>query len=115
MNLSELDDFYVRNYSIGYLNPVGDENHSSFEKKLILISLICYITYKTKLKNPDVTHYQVISKLSQNLGLPDEFIKGLSIICKDFSYGCSDFPTFGLKGNDIVKEVREILRTYLPF
>ena len=54
-------------------------------------------------------------KLNKNLALPDEFIKGLAIICEDFSYQCTDFPTFGLKGQDIVKEAISILKTYMPF
>lgn len=54
-------------------------------------------------------------KLSDKLGLPDDFIKGLSIVCEDFGYQCTDFPNFGLKGQDIIKEIRGILNSYLPF
>ena len=54
-------------------------------------------------------------KLADKLGLPEKFLIGLSIICKDFSYQCTEFPTFGLKGQDMVKEVRAILGTYMPF
>jgi hypothetical protein len=54
-------------------------------------------------------------KLADKLGLPENFIWALAIICKDFSYQCTEFPTFGLKGQDIVKEIRGILKTYLPF
>jgi hypothetical protein len=54
-------------------------------------------------------------KLSKNLGLPDEFIKGLAIVCEDFSYDCTDFPTFGLKGQDVIKEAVSILKSYIPF
>ena len=54
-------------------------------------------------------------KLSKNLGLDDNFIKGLAIVCEDFAYQCTDFPTFGLKGQDIIKEVISILKSYLPF
>jgi hypothetical protein len=114
MTFKELDKFYSENYSIGYLKS-DISSRSPFENRLVLISLICHITYKTKLKNPDVTHYQVVVKLADKLGLPDKFIWGLAIICHDFSYGCSEFPTFGLKGQDMVKEVRGILKTYLPF
>lgn len=114
MTFKELERFYTDNYSIGYLNA-SPSTRSPFENRLVLISLICHVTYKTKLKNPDVTHYQVIMKLSDKLGLPDKFIQALSIICKDFSYQCTEFPTFGLKGQDIVKEIRGIFKTYLPF
>ena len=83
--------------------------------RLALISLICYVTYKSKLKNPDTTHYMIIMKISKNLGLPDEFIKGLAIVCEDLSYDCTEFPTFGLKGKEIVNKIVEILRSYVPF
>lgn len=117
MNFEELKKFYSENYSIGYyLNPSPSEGESIFEKKLILISLINYITYKTKLKHPSTTYYEIIVKLSKNLGIPDSFKQGLAIVCEDLAYGCDgDFPTFGLKGNDIVKKAVDILKTYVPF
>lgn len=115
MNFDELKRFYSEHYSLGYLNLPATKEHSSFERKLILISLINHITYKTKLKNPSITHYEVIMKLSKNLGLPEEFLMGLAIVCEDFGYNESEFPTFGLQGQDMVKEIVLILKTYLPF
>ena len=114
MKYKELQQLYSDHFSIGYLNS-SQSTRSPFENRIVLISLVCYVTYKAKLKNPDATHYQILMKLSDKLGLPDNFIKGLSIICEDFSYQCTDFPVFGLKGNDIIKEIRAILSTYLPF
>ena len=113
MNFNELKRLYNENFSLGYIN--SGHNRSAIEERMVLISLICYITYKAKLKNPDVSHYEIVMKLSKNLGLPETFIKGLSIICEDFSYSCTDFPTFGLKGNDIIKESISILKSYIPF
>jgi hypothetical protein len=110
---NELRRIYSDNFSLGYIN--SGNNRSSIENRFVLISLIDYITYKSKLKNPDTTHYEIIMKLSKNLGLPDEFIKGLAIVCEDFSYDCTDFPTFGLKGQDIIKEAISILKLYVPF
>jgi hypothetical protein len=113
MNFDNLRHFYVENYSLGYIN--SGNGRSSIENRFVLISLIDYLTYKTKLKNPDTTHYSVIMKLSKNLGLPDNFIKGLAIVCEDFSYYCTEYPTFGLQGQDIIKEVVSILKSYMPF
>ena len=115
MNFEELRRFYFEHYSLGYLNLPESDGHSPFERKLILISLINYLYAKNKPKSPDLTYYSLIYKLSKNLGLPDNFIKGLAIVCEDFSYSCSDFPTFGLKGQEIVKEVVSILKSYMPF
>ena len=113
MTFNELRRFYNENFSLGYID--SGHNRSAIEERFVLISLIDYITYKAKLKNPDTTHYQIIMKLSKNLGLPDDFIKGLSIVCEDFAYSTSDFPTFGLTGKDIINEVQEILKGYFPF
>ena len=115
MKYKELENIYKDVFSIGYLNPAPTSTMTSFERKLELISLICYVTHKMKMKNPDTTYYQVVMKLSDKLGLPDKFLIGLSIVCKDFGYSCSEFPTFGLKGQDIIKEIRGILSSYLPF
>ena len=113
MKFKELQQLYSENFSLGYIN--AGNNRSSIENRFVLISLVDYITYKAKLKNPDVTHYEIIMKLSKNLGLSDNFIKGLSIVCEDFSYQCTDFPTFGLKGQDIIKEAVAILKSCMPF
>jgi len=117
MNFEELRRFYFEHYSLGYLNLPESDGHSPFERKLILISLINYLYAKNKPKNPDLTYYSLIYKLSKNLGLPDNFIKGLAIVCEDFAYGnkSEEFPTFGLKGKDILKEIQNILSTYFPF
>ena len=116
MNFNELKRFYSEHYSLGYLNLPATKEHSSFERKLILISLINHITYKTKLKNPSITHYEVIMKLSKNLGLPEEFLMGLAIVCEDFAYGnTGGCPTFGLEGKKILEEIIEVLKSYVPF
>ena len=116
MNFEELRRFYSENYSLGYLNLSESDGHSVFERKLILISLICYLYDKNKSKNPDLTYYSLIYKLSKNLGLSDDFIKGLAIVCEDFAYGNKgNFPTFGLEGKKILEEIISILKTWMPF
>lgn len=115
MNFNELRRFYAEYFSLGNLNLPATKEHSSFERKLMLISLINYVVEKNKAKNPDLTHYTLLYKLNTNLGLPDDFIKGLAIICEDFSYNSHDFPTFGLEGKKILEEIISILKNYLPF
>lgn len=114
MNFNELKEFYSEHFSIGNIN--GSEKRSSIENKFILISLICYLYYKNKPKLPDLTYYALVCKLSKGLGLPEEFLRGLAIVCEDFGYGTyGDFPTFGLKGKDILNEIVSIFKCYLPF
>ena len=113
MNFKELQQLYSDNFSLGYINT--GHGHSAIEERFILISLICYVYNKNKHKNPDLTYYSLIYKLANNLGLPDDFLKGLSIVCEDFAYQSNDFPTFGLEGKEILKRIVEILKSYCPF
>jgi hypothetical protein len=116
MSFDELKRFYSEHFSLGYLALSESNGNSPFERKLILISLICYLYNKNKPKNPDLTYYSLIYKLSKNMGIPDDFIKGLAIICEDFAYGNNgNFPTFGLEGKMILNEINSILKSFLPF
>lgn len=103
----ELQSIYSRYFSLGSLS-------SSFTEKMALISLVCYITEKLKAKKPDVTHYQIIRKLAYP-ALPEDFIKGLAVVCSDFAYYAKDFPTFEIKDKDIPKKITELLDRYVPF
>lgn len=115
MNFNELRRFYSEHFSLGYLNTISDDKFTSFEKRIILISLICYVVEKNKPKNPDMSPYYLLYKLNEKLNLPDEFIKGLAIVCEDFSYNEHNFPTFGFEGKQILDKIVSILRTYVPF
>lgn len=108
MNYNELKSFYNKHFSLGYLN-------TDIKNKFALISLVCEVTRLSKLKNPGVTHYQILAKINESVGLPDEFIDSLSIICEDFAYGCKEFITFGLKPKEFVTNIKSILSTYVPF
>ena len=104
----ELEQIYSRYFSLGYINV-------DINTKFALISLICWVYFHLKEKNPDVTYYQIVYKRSQGLGLEDDFIKGLSIVCENFGYGCKTFPTFNIEQKDMVKTIRNILAKFMPF
>ena len=108
----ELQETYATYYSLAGLN-------TSLENKFGLISLICFLTKQAKRKNPDVTCWQVIRKITEN-DLPSKdlelFHRGLSIICEDFMQHTTDFLTFDMKtSKDMINKIREILSTWLPF
>ncbi len=105
---NKLERTYNDYFSLGHLN-------CSFKNKMALISLICHLTHKLKLKKPDVTHYRVIAKLADGKGLPDSFIKALAIVCNDFSYGCTEFITFDMQDKEMVPVIKNILDSYMPF
>ena len=107
MNYSELEDIYKKYFSLGYMN-------TDVNTRFALVSFICYITKKLKSKHPNVTYYQVVYKLAEDL-IPEDNIKGLAILCEDFAYGCTEFPTFGIEDKKIPGKIKEILRNWLPF
>lgn len=107
-SFNDLKQLYYDKFSIGYLN-------TDISNKFALISLIDYLTYRAKQKNPDVTYYKIISKLCEGLGIPLDFIKRLSIICEDFGYNCTEFPTFNIEDKKVVSTIKSILKTYVPF
>lgn len=104
----ELTDIYNEYFSLRYL---GDK----FENKAMIISLTCYVTQKAKMKKPGINCYVVLRQVAKELSLPDKFIEGLSIICENLMYGTKEFPTFGLKKEEIIPTMKQILNNYLPF
>lgn len=108
MKFNELKEFYNKNFTLGYLN-------TSVDYKFALISLVCYIYRSIKAKNPDATYYSVLMAINKTENLPEDFIKGLAIICEDFAYGAKEFPTFDVKPKDMVNYVKSILKSYVPF
>ena len=105
---SELSNIYKKYFSLGSL---GD----NINLKFALISLLGYLVYNLKKKNPDITYYEVTYKLAEKTGLDDDTIKAIAIITEDFSYGCTDFPTFDCKNKDIPSKIRDLMCKILPF
>lgn len=95
-------------FSLGYIN-------SDINEKLALISLIGYTVMKLREKKPDVTYYQVVRKIAEGTGIREDFLWAIAIIAEDFSYGCKDFPKFGLKDKEIIPKIKDILNKYMPF
>ena len=62
LSYKEMLRIHSKLFSLGFLD-------ADFKTKMALISLICYITYKAKMKKPDVTHYQIVQKLANGKGL----------------------------------------------
>lgn len=103
----DLNKIYIENFSLGYLGK-------DISTKFALISLICYLTYKSQNKDPTITYTRVVSSLSKDL-LSKEEQESLAIICSDFGYGCTEFPTFGIQDKYIPTKIKEILSSKLPF
>ena len=104
----ELKDIYTSYFSLGKIA-------SNVNEKFALISLIGYIVYNMRKKKPDVSYYEVVFKLTEGLGFSDQEIKALAIIVEDFSYECTEFPTFDLKPKEMPGKIREILSKKMPF
>lgn len=107
LSLRELNDIYSNRFSIGYMD-------SDMSTKLAFISLVCYLKFKLQDKKPGITHYDIIKQLSEK-HLPEDKIRGIAVVCDDLSYGCSQFPTFGLGDKEIPNKIKEIISKYVPF
>ena len=108
---SDLKAIYERYFSLG---GIAGEIDNKFD----LISLICLLTDNQKKKNPDITCYEVIEKITAKgkNKLPEPYIFGLSIVCEDFRKGSESFNNCGLKsGKEMVEKINEILDKWLPF
>ena len=104
----ELESFYNKYFGLGKIA-------SNINEKFALISLIGYIVYNMRKKKPDVSYYEVIYKLAEGTGLSELEIKALAIMVEDFSYECTEFPTFGLKSKEMTEKIKEILSKKMPF
>ena len=109
MTYEEMKDIYNENFSLGYLNV--DVNN-----KFAVIALTCHLTMKAKQQKPDITPYKILMQITAKDPLPEKFIKGLAIMCEDFMYGCTEFPTVGIKTPaEMAKQIGKILHEYIPF
>lgn len=108
MDFNEKKQFYVSNFGLGYLGK-------DIQSKIKLICLICAMYEKVKETKPSLTMIQLINSINRQGMITDSMAEGLAIMCEDFAYGCSDFPTFGIQPKDYIKVVKEILTKALPF
>ena len=111
LSYEDRKEIYAKYFSLGYLN-------TDIGSKFALISLICYLTHKMKMKKPEMNCYKVIMKIidKEAHAHDAEFIENLSIICEDFMKNTSEFLTFDIKtGKEMAKKIREILHTWVPF
>ena len=107
-NFEELNNLYHKNFSLGFIDK-------DFSTKVALVSLIGYLVQKLKVKDPSISYIKVIKSLSKGLNLDPKFIYTLAIICEDFSYGCTSFPTFGIPDKNIPTKLKELLEKHVPF
>lgn len=102
-----LVDDYRRNFSL--------ENFKlNIEEKFCLIGLIVYLVEKNKSTKPDITYYKVIYALGKKQ-LPSEVIKGLAVVCEDFSKDTQTYPTYGIEKEQIIPTIQNFLGKYMPF
>lgn len=107
-------------FDIGYYLPVP------FVDKLGLISLLGFLSFSVKMKNPKATTYLVVEKilnptLTEYLK-DDNFVYLLYRICMivdDFTIGIKsnkEFELFGLKTQkDIISQINNTLEQWMPF
>lgn len=104
---NDLKKIYSDYFSTGYV--------LSIQNKLALFDLLGLLTTTLQSRKPDVTYYQVLSKLAEGSGLTESEIKKIAVIAEDFCYQCKDFVDFGLTIKEVPAKIKEILHQWLPF
>ena len=108
-------NLYTRCFSSG--NMVSGK----LESKLDLIKLICFVTFKLRKENKELTVKEVIEKITgKNLDNPREgmecYLLGLSIVCEDFLYEVKDIQVEGFNSSkDIIIKIKSLLDGWFPF
>lgn len=108
---NDLARTYREHFSLAYLN-------TDIENKFALISLVCFLTKQARVKTPNASCYQVLQKIisGEESSHDMRFIRGLAVVCDDMMVHSKRFLTFDFKSaKEIVKKIKEILHTYLPF
>lgn len=55
-------------------------------------------------------------KVTEGRHFPQEYVRGLSIVCEDFMYGVKTFNTCGCKSaKEMITQINNILDNWLPF
>lgn len=107
-DFKELNNLYHDNFSLGFISE-------DFSTKVALVSLLGYLVLKLKAKDSSISYLKVIKSLSKGMKLDPKFIYTLAIICEDFAYGCTSFPTFGIADKNIPAKIKELLEMHVPF
>jgi len=107
-DFENLNRLYHENFSLGFIDK-------DFSTKVALISLLGYLVLKLKDKDPLITYLKVIKSIAKDMKFSDKFLYTLAIVCEDFSYGCTSFPTFGIEDRNIPAKVKELLKMCTPF
>lgn len=102
----EIKEFYNKYFSLNFFG-------TDISNKFALISLICYLVFKLRPKSPKITPLLLLNKINNKV--PDNIIQALAIMCENFGYGCTEFPTFGIKDKEIPAKIKELLDNYIPF
>lgn len=103
----EMQALYNKYFSLDFLG-------TDINNKFALISLTSHITEKIKKQKPDWTHWKTLYEINKGT-VPEDLLKRIAVICSDFSYGCTSFPTFGIPDKDIPSKIKELLKMYIPF
>ena len=104
---------YEMNFSMGYLSS------TNLNERLVLVSLVALTYQKLKLKEPYITHLDILIKITKQ---PKDnsgfylFLEALAIMAEDFSYGVKSIDACGLKtSQEIINKIKELLNTWIPF
>jgi hypothetical protein len=106
--------FYFKHFSMGSFNS------KKLKDKMLLIGLLCFVTFQMRKKEGLITVRSVLEKILGKIltgctGFEESLI-GLCIICEDLLYNCEECDSFGLKTpQEVITKIKELLSEWNPF
>lgn len=106
-------DVYQSCFSMGYVCT------KDMNDRLVLISLVSLTYQKMKEKDKSITPLALLLKITGEKDTNSSFysfLEALSIIVEDISFGIEKIDACGMKtSNEIIKKIKELLNTWIPF
>lgn len=121
-NPYQFDTFDAKSFAYARFFSLGNNTAQSFEQKITLIRLVCFLQQKMHAKDPE-KYKNCLSLLQVIFGREfvqegdhsngeDSLLIGLSIICNDFLWGTTDEISIP-EGFQTLKDVKNAIIKYI--
>lgn len=104
---------FSRTFSLGNLMT------KNFDDKLVLLSLIAFVTKKMREKDSTITPIKILLSITKTTNDGThfyQFLESLAILSEDFSYECEKISSCGLNSSqEIINKIKELINSWIPF
>lgn len=114
----------TKEYIFSTLFSTKTNTAHSFEHKIELITLICYLTQQLKKRFPEefrTVNDTIFKFVYKGINIDNygdqEYIVGITILCEDLLYGVSDInkPEKYNSAGEVKDRIKELFEEWMPF